>query len=296
MTLRIVETSSKKIVGRLFVTSLAFLFISFTIFPVDAQEITPPGKPGFLTSTPSENEIRLTWAHPASNGGSMITDWEIELNTASTSESYVLSAPTTGVTVVGLINGQVYEIRVRAKNSAGFGTFSDSIQSTPYSALLSPRNMKSEVDAQKVKLEWEPPSGNGTPLIGYRIEHWYYDTTQSVFIGPTSVIELGVITSYTFTGLTLGEEYKFRIYGISPNGVGNFSELQVVIENSSGTTSTSTSTSTSTTTTVTPPAPCTTIPSQTQTEADDLSNDENQETSATIEIDLRVPPKPFYVC
>ena len=105
-----------------------------------------------------------------------------------------------------------------------------------------------------------------------------------------------MITSYTFTGLNLGEEYKFRIYGISPNGVGNFSELQVVIANSSGTTSTSTSTSTSTTTTVTPPAPCTTISSPTQTEADDLSNDENQETSATIEIDLRVPPKPFYVC
>ena len=290
------EKSSRKATRGLLRTFLVVLVISLTALAVDAQEITPPGKPGFLVSTAAENEIQLSWAHPASNGGSMITDWEIELNTASTSESYVLSAPTTGVTVVGLINGQVYEIRVRAKNSAGFGTFSDSIQSTPYSALLSPRNMKSEVDAQKVKLEWEPPSGNGTPLIGYRIEQWYYDTTQSVFIGPTSVIELGVITSYTFTGLTLGEEYKFRIYGISPNGVGNFSELQVVIENSSGTTSTSTSTSTSTTTTVTPPAPCTTIPSQTQTEADDLSNDENQETSATIEIDLRVPPKPFYVC
>ena len=288
------EKSSRKATRGLLRTFLVVLVISLTALAVDAQEITPPGKPGFLVSTAAENEIQLSWAHPASNGGSMITDWEIELNTASTSESYVLSGPTTGVTVVGLINGQVYEIRVRAKNSAGFGTFSDSIQSTPYSALLSPRNMKSEVDAQKVKLEWEPPSGNGTPLIGYRIEQWYYDTTQSVFIGPTSVIELGVITSYTFTGLTLGEEYKFRIYGISPNGVGNFSELQVVIENSSGTTSTSTSTSP--TTTVPPPAPCTTIPSQTQTEADDLSNDENQETSATIEIDLRVPPKPFYVC
>jgi len=47
---------------------------------------------------------------------------------------------------------------------------------------------------------------------------------------------------------------------------------------------------------VIPPAPCTTAPSQTGTEADDLSNKENQETSATIEIDVRVPPKPFYVC
>ena len=232
------EKSSRKATRGLLRTFLVVLVISLTALAVDAQEITPPGKPGFLVSTAAENEIQLSWAHPASNGGSMITDWEIELNTASTSESHVLSGPTTGVTVVGLINGQVYEIRVRAKNSAGFGTFSDSIQSTPYSALLSPRNMKSEVDAQKVKLEWESPSGNGTPLIGYRIEQWYYDTTQSVFIGPTSVIELGVITSYTFTGLTLGEEYKFRIYGISPNGVGNFSELQVVIENSSGTTST----------------------------------------------------------
>ena len=176
------EKSSRKATRGLLRTFLVVLVISLTALAVDAQEITPPGKPGFLVSTAAENEIQLSWAHPASNGGSMITDWEIELNTASTSESYVLSGPTTGVTVVGLINGQVYEIRVRAKNSAGFGTFSDSIQSTPYSALLSPRNMKSEVDAQKVKLESEPPSGNGTPLIGYRIEQWDYDTTQSVFI------------------------------------------------------------------------------------------------------------------
>ena len=139
------EKSSRKATRGLLRTFLVVLVISLTALAVDAQEITPPGKPGFLVSTAAENEIQLSWAHPASNGGSMITDWEIELNTASASESYVLSGSSMTVRFTGLINGQVYEIRVRAKNSAGFGTFSDSIQSTPYSALLSPRNMKSEV-------------------------------------------------------------------------------------------------------------------------------------------------------
>ena len=282
------EKSSRKATRGLLRTFLVVLVISLTALAVDAQAITPPGKPGFLVSPAAENEMQLSWAYPSSNGGSMITDWEIELNTASTSESYVLAGSTTIVTVAGLINGQIYEIRVRAKNSAGFGNFSDSIQPTPYSALLSPRDLEIEVDAQNVRLEWEPPLANGTPVIGYRVEHWYYDTAQEGFAGPASVVELVATTSYTFTGLTLGEEYKFRIYGISPNGVGNFSEVQVVIENSSGTTTT--------TTTVTPPAPCTTTPSQTQTETDDLSNNEKQETSATIEIDVRVPPTPFYVC
>ena len=284
------DASSIKTTKGLFRVLLVLLVISFTAIAVEAQEVTTPGKPGFLNSTADENKIQLTWAHPASNGGSMITDWEVELNTASTSESYVLSGSSTAVTIAGLVNGQVYEIRVRAKNSAGYGLFSDSIQSTPYSDLLSPRELKSEVDAQNVKLEWEPPLANGTPVIGYRVEQWYYDAIQSIFIGPSNVVELGVVTSYTFTDLTLGAEYKFRIYGISPTGVGDFSEAQVAIENSPD------ETTTTTTTTVTPPAPCTTTPSQTQTEADGLLNHENQETSAPIEIDVRVPLKPLYVC
>ena len=175
------ETSSRKATRGLLRIFLVVLVISLTALSVGAQEITPPGKPGFLVSTAGENEMQLSWAHPSSNGGSMVTDWEVELNTASTSESYVLSGSTTAVMIAGLINGQVYEIRVRAKNSAGFGTFSDAIQSTPYSALLPPRNVKSEVDAQNVKLEWEPPLANGTPVVGYRLEKWNYDATQSVF-------------------------------------------------------------------------------------------------------------------
>ncbi|MAU34794.1 MAG: hypothetical protein CL502_02620, partial [Actinobacteria bacterium] len=149
------ETSFKKTAVRLLGTSLVFLFISFTVFPVDAQEITPPGKPGFLKSTAGENEIRVTWAHPASNGGSMITEWEIQVNTGSTNENYFLLGSGTAVGLGGLINGQVYEIRVRAKNSSGFGPFSDSIQSTPYSPLLAPQGLQIEVDSQNVKLEWE---------------------------------------------------------------------------------------------------------------------------------------------
>ena len=159
------EASSRKATRGLLRTFLVVIVISLTALAVDAQEVIPPGKPGFLVSIAGESEMQLTWAHPASNGGSMTTGWEVEINTASTSENYFLSGSSTAVTIAGLINGQVYEIRVRAKNSAGFGTFSDAIQSTPYSALLPPRNVKSEVDAQNVKLEWEPPLANGTPVV-----------------------------------------------------------------------------------------------------------------------------------
>ena len=76
------ETSFKKTVRRILTTSSIFLFIIFAVFPVNAQEITPPGKPGFLSPTAGENEISITWAHPASNGGSVITDWEIKIDTS----------------------------------------------------------------------------------------------------------------------------------------------------------------------------------------------------------------------
>ena len=201
--------SSRKATKGLLQAFLALLVISLTALTVGAQEVTPPGKPGFLSSIPSENKMQLAWAHPASNGGSMITGWELQLVSASTSESYIISGSGTLVTIAGLINGQVYEIRVRAKNPAGYGPFSDSIQSTPYSALLSPQNMRSEVDGQNVKLEWEPPLANGTPVIGYKLELWSYDNAQAVFTGPSSVVQLGVVSSYTFSDLVFDEEYKF---------------------------------------------------------------------------------------
>ena len=50
------------------------------------------------------------------------------------------------------------------------------------------------------------------------------------------------------------------------------------------------------TTTVSPPAPCTTTPGQIEIESDVLLDNKNQETSTEIKIDVRVPPKPLYVC
>ena len=38
------------------------------------------------------------------------------------------------------------------------------------------------------------------------------------------------------------------------------------------------------------------MPNQTQTETDDFSTIQSDETDVEMEIDVRIPPKPFYVC
>jgi len=271
----------------------ALFFISFTVFPVEAQEVSTPGKPGFLTAISGDREIKFTWAHPASNGGSMITEWELKMDSGSTTESYFLLGSGTALTIAGLTNSLTYEVGVRAKNSAGFGPFSDPIQTASYSTLLPPEALEAELNLQEVKLQWGKPIENGTPVLGYKIERWDYNRDSSNFFGPTEVIQMLTVESHTFTDLTLGKKYEFRIYAIGPSGPGGVSTVQVELD---ATVADTTTTTTTTTTTIAPPVPCTTVPDQIEIDDDSTPDNENQEIEETPEIDVRIPPKPIYVC
>ena len=93
-----------------------------------------PTAPRTLVATPKTGSVSLTWAAPAKANASAVTDYIVQyrLQGATTWITFRDSASTARkATVTGLTSGQIYEVRVAAKNKSGTGTWSDNILASP---------------------------------------------------------------------------------------------------------------------------------------------------------------------
>ena len=88
---------------------------------VSAVPVTVPGAPAGLTATAGNARVTLSWAAPASDGGSPVSGYNVY---AATSADFKGAAELPGVTgtaivLVGLVNGTSYYFRVTAVNAVG---------------------------------------------------------------------------------------------------------------------------------------------------------------------------------
>ena len=98
--------------------------------PASATPAAVPGAPSGLTATAGNAQVALSWAAPASDGGSPVTGYNVYLATAAGQESAPISnTQGTGGIVTGLTNGATYYFRVTAVNAAG--------DESPFSAQVS---------------------------------------------------------------------------------------------------------------------------------------------------------------
>ena len=172
---------------------------------------TVPGAPTGLSATVSDQRVDLIWTAPASNGGQSITDYEYEqggsgtwISTGSTATSY---------TVRNLTNGQPYRFRVRAVNSVGAGAASAASPNVmPATEPDAPTGLSATVSDQEVDLIWTAPASNGgATILRYEYELDFSGTWTSTG---------GTATSYTVTGLTNGQTYRFRVRAVNRVGAG----------------------------------------------------------------------------
>ena len=84
----------------------------------------PPGKPAFSDVT--DTTMKVSWSPPDVTGGCEIEGYEVEYKPENSSEWQTHGfVPETTATVDCLRRDRVYEFRVKAKNKAGFGKFSN---------------------------------------------------------------------------------------------------------------------------------------------------------------------------
>ncbi len=91
-----------------------------------------PSAPADLSVTAGVSKVDLTWSVPASEGGSVITDYVIQYSSNSGSSWTTfddgISTSATG-SVTGLVTGTSYIFKVAAANGIGTGTYSESSSS-----------------------------------------------------------------------------------------------------------------------------------------------------------------------
>ena len=94
-----------------------------------------PDAPAKPTVTPGDSKLEVEWTKPAENGAS-ITDYDVQYRVTTSSadadwndQDHTDATLTT--TITGLTNGQSYDVRVRATNSAGTSGWSTAATGTP---------------------------------------------------------------------------------------------------------------------------------------------------------------------
>ena len=87
-----------------------------------------PTAPRTLVAAPKTRSVSLTWVVPVKANASAVSDYVVQyrLQGATTWVTFRDGISTARkATVTGLTSGQIYEVRVAAKNKSGTGTWSD---------------------------------------------------------------------------------------------------------------------------------------------------------------------------
>ncbi len=206
--------------------------------------ITAPAAPTSLTATADgATTIRLSWIAPTNTGGAAITGYQIESSPTGTGDSWTNLVENTGLTTTtyahtGLTAGTTLHYRVRAINSEGPGSASNSASattstSTVITAPAAPTSLTATADGPTtIRLSWIAPTNTGGAVItGYQIEVSPNGTDNWTDLERSTN---STATIYAHTGLSAGTTRHYRVRAINSEGPGSASN------SASATTSTST--------------------------------------------------------
>ena len=182
---------------------------------------TVPGSPTGVAAVRGNASLTVTWAAPASTGGSPITDYLVQYssNGGSTFTSFDHPASTaTSLAITGLTNGTAYVIRVYARNAIGYGALpsDNSAPVTPATVPGSPTGVVAVRGNASLAVTWTAPaSTGGSAITDYLVK--YSSNGGAKF--TTFVRSASTVPSLTITGLTNGTPYVIKV--IAKNVVGS---------------------------------------------------------------------------
>ena len=121
-------------------------------------------------------------------------------------------------------NGKSYVVGVRAGNSAGWGPWTDSPASGPYTPEpeppAAPAGLTARAGDGSVTLVWDDPGDSSITGYEYNVNHNATGTGNfSGWSDWTAIPNSGAdTTSHTFTGLTNGREYRYHLRAVNDAG------------------------------------------------------------------------------
>ena len=198
--------------------------VSASAITDDAESPSVPGTPAAPGVAGGNQQVTVSWDPPSSNGGGVITNYQLRHRTGSgawTTGSDLAASPTRA-TITGLAAATAYEVQARAKNSAGYGSWSESGTATTMAATTPGRPAAPSVvgESLQVAVSWSAPSSDGGAAITHyqwrhRIGSGAWTTGSDLAASPTSA---------TIRNLAAGTTYKVQVRAKNSVGYGSWSE------------------------------------------------------------------------
>ena len=174
--------------------------------------------PKSLRAMSGDEQVTLTWA----TGSSILPITQYQFRGDGSGRGWQdiagSDANTTSHTVTGLTNGQSYTFQLRAVNRAGPGKASDWVTATPLALPDQPVGLTATPDANSVILNWSAASADEN-ITRYQFQGNGSGRGWQDIPGSDANT-----TSYTVTGLTNGQSYRFRVRAVNPVGTGQASD------------------------------------------------------------------------
>jgi fibronectin type 3 domain-containing protein len=179
--------------------------------------LTAPSAPVLASATAGVTSVDIAWTAPTSDGGSVVTSYNIYRGTSSGTEILLTtrSAATSTLTDSNTAPGATYYYEVTAVNGIG-----ESARSNERSAALpnvpnAPALVSATALGGSVALAWNAPgSDGGSGITGYAL---YRGTASGA---ETLLTRLGNVGSYTDTTGTSGTAYYYTVSATNAVGDG----------------------------------------------------------------------------
>ena len=176
---------------------------------------TPTAPRSLSSPQQSSSTISLSWTAPESNGGSAITEYQVEQSAAGVSSwDLVAKTSSTVLQVTNLEPQSGYRFRVLAINGLGQSPYSNELSvSTTIGSLSNPRNLEiSQVSSSSLILSWLAPTSTGGQAITNYLVEYSGDSgvTWAEYTKPVSTE-----TFLALSQLTPAKTYSFRVVAIT---------------------------------------------------------------------------------
>ena len=173
-----------------------------------------------VSSNLTGTSLSLGWSLPDSNGGSAITDYQVEVTSNGANSWTVIphtASNSLGFNVTNLLPGRTYQFRVSAVTAAGVGAASNVITVTTLGAVgpNAPASLLvSGVKTNAASLSWS------AVVATQKVSNYLVDVSTDGGTWISVSKKVSTSTSLALSGLRLGTTYQVRVAAVNTVGTG----------------------------------------------------------------------------
>ena len=187
-----------------------------------AASVTPfdvPGAPTITSATAGNSVAFIVFAAPASDGGSVVTNYEYSSDNGTTWTARSPASTGNPIMLAGLTNGTTYQVKLRAVNAGGAGEASAAVSVTPLApvsitAPLAPTIVWTTPGDTTLSVAFSAPVSDG----GAAVTNYEY----SINNGSTWTARSPAATAspLAIAGLTNDTTYQIKLRAVNSVGAG----------------------------------------------------------------------------